>query len=261
METLQLPNGRTVWHLPGTRHEVVFIYREIITERVYEREGIEVADGATIVDAGANIGLFTLSILAQHRPARLLCFEPVPDIRACLERNLAEITGHGCEVTISPAALGCIDGQTDITYLPRSPGNSTLFPDEKPGEFEAIAKEQRVDQNIRDMLQLIVNDRRRITCPIMRLSTAIRRNSLERIDLLKIDVEGAELDLLEGIDETDWPIIRQIAMECSVWNKPRLPALVAELRSRGFSNVSLVAHSNGGAPLEDGNPCMLYARR
>ncbi len=36
---------------------------------------------------------------------------------------------------------------------------------------------------------------------------------LERVDLLKIDVERAELDVLHGVRQQDWPRIRQVVLE------------------------------------------------
>jgi hypothetical protein len=41
----------------------------------------------------------------------------------------------------------------------------------------------------------------------------MREHGIDRIDLLKIDAEGAELPVLEGIDEDDWPRIRQVTLE------------------------------------------------
>ena len=43
------------------------------------------------------------------------------------------------------------------------------------------------------------------------VSDLIRNHGLARIDLLKIDVEGAELDVLRGIAHKDWQLIRQVA--------------------------------------------------
>jgi 31-O-methyltransferase len=45
------------------------------------------------------------------------------------------------------------------------------------------------------------------------LSEVLRTESIDGVDLLKIDVEGAELDVLAGIDEGDWPSIRQVVAE------------------------------------------------
>ena len=48
-------------------------------------------------------------------------------------------------------------------------------------------------------------------CAMTTVSALIGEHSLERVDLLKIDVEGAELDVLRGIDQKDWPTIRQVS--------------------------------------------------
>jgi Methyltransferase FkbM domain len=45
------------------------------------------------------------------------------------------------------------------------------------------------------------------------ISAAMRLYGISTVDLAKIDVEGAEWVVLEGIDEADWPRIRQLALE------------------------------------------------
>ena len=66
------------------------LYREIFTERTYERHGIALHEGATVFDVGANIGLFSLHLSRTVTGIRLHAFEPVPDIYEALNRNLAE---------------------------------------------------------------------------------------------------------------------------------------------------------------------------
>ena len=74
---------------------------------------------------------------------------------------------------------------------------------------------------------------------LRRLSDVIREQGVERIDLLKVDVQRAELDVLRGIDETDWPKIRQVVME--VHDAPgeategRLGEISGLLARRGFA--------------------------
>ena len=41
----------------------------------------------------------------------------------------------------------------------------------------------------------------------------LHAQGLERVDLLKIDVERAELDVLRGVRREDWPRIRQVVLE------------------------------------------------
>jgi hypothetical protein len=50
-------------------------------------------------------------------------------------------------------------------------------------------------------------------CEMRTLSEVISEYGVDRIDLLKVDVEKAELDVLNGIDGKDWPKIRQVVVE------------------------------------------------
>ena len=52
-----------------------------------------------------------------------------------------------------------------------------------------------------------------IKCELKTLSYVIENNLLNKIDLLKIDCEGNELKVLNGIDEIHWPLIKQIVLE------------------------------------------------
>ena len=56
------------------------------------------------------------------------------------------------------------------------------------------------------------------------------------MDLLKVDVEGSEEAVLQGINEETWPLIRQVVME--VHNVDgREERIDAVFRSRGFGKV------------------------
>jgi FkbM family methyltransferase len=53
----------------------------------------------------------------------------------------------------------------------------------------------------------------RTECPLRTVSEVIRENNVGAIDLMKIDVEGSELDVIRGIATEDWPKIRQFVVE------------------------------------------------
>lgn len=55
-----------------------------------------------------------------------------------------------------------------------------------------------------------------------------------QIDLLKVDVEGDELAVLEGVSKDDWPRIRQVAVEVHD-SLGRLKATVSLLERAGFA--------------------------
>jgi non-ribosomal peptide synthase protein (TIGR01720 family) len=70
-------------------------------------------------------------------------------------------------------------------------------------------------------------------CPIRTLSSILHEESIHHVDLLKIDVEGAELEVLQGIAEDDWKKIDQIVVETH--GSQLLQQIMALLQERGYS--------------------------
>jgi acyl carrier protein len=70
-------------------------------------------------------------------------------------------------------------------------------------------------------------------CRLRPLSSVIAECEVEWIDLLKIDVQKAELEVLAGLREEHWPIVGQIVMEVHDLDG-RLERIVQLLEERGF---------------------------
>src|SRR5262245_40962461 len=70
--------------------EAAILYREIVTERTYERHGIGVRAGDVVFDVGANVGLFAIHLARTTPGARVHAFEPIPPLFDALTKNLAE---------------------------------------------------------------------------------------------------------------------------------------------------------------------------
>ena len=73
---------------------------------------------------------------------------------------------------------------------------------------------------------------RTFTTELRTLSSVMETEGIEKIDLLKINVEKSELDVLEGIAECDWPKIAQLVVEIDV--PEHLKTIVTMLESRGY---------------------------
>nr|AFB69908.1 OciA [uncultured bacterium] len=69
-----LPNGLEIVHLNA--YETDYLYREIFEDECYLRHGITLSDRATVVDIGANIGLFSLFVMSRSPGAKIYAFEP-----------------------------------------------------------------------------------------------------------------------------------------------------------------------------------------
>jgi nonribosomal peptide synthetase DhbF len=52
-----------------------------------------------------------------------------------------------------------------------------------------------------------------VECKLCTISDVIDEQGIQRIDYLKVDTEGAELNVLKGIRSDHWPIIRQAVIE------------------------------------------------
>jgi FkbM family methyltransferase len=283
MKQFRCPNGLRVWNAPESGNETRFIYREIFEQHCYEHHGVTVKNGDVILDVGANIGMFALSVMERFRGVKMVCVEPVPNTRACLVRNVTESPWRNHhEVTILASAIGSTNGEATISYFPRAPGNSTLHLGDKRREWGTIADEITFSQIWKwnkplallllpvypwrrrlftRFVGLVLDNPVTLRCEVRTLSDTIRQQGLEHIDLLKIDVEGAELEVLQGIEEQHWPLIQQVAMEIAAAHKGALAALGDRLRSLRFTKVTVESMLGGTAVLDDPMPCTLYAVR
>jgi len=71
-----------------------------------------------------------------------------------------------------------------------------------------------------------------IRCQLKTISSIVREADIKRIDLLKIDAERSEFAILKGIQEGDWPKIRQIVVE--VHSVEEVDVIIPMLKQRSF---------------------------
>lgn len=228
MKRVRLRDGTRVW--AAGRLEARFLHDEIFQRETYGGCEEGAGPGSVVLDAGANIGLFSLWIARRAAGARLYCFEPVPETYRILERNARE---HLPGARLFPCGLASFDGEAPFTVYDGAAGWSTRFPRE--GEYrEALFRvlndgalggtpgasrllghlAPRLQRSLFDRaLDRIQDTRRELWLPVRRLESLVEAEGLERIDLLKIDVEGGELDLLEGLGERSWSLVRRLVLE------------------------------------------------
>ena len=175
----------------------------------------------TVVDVGANRGQFTL--LARHcfPEARIIAVEPLAAPAARFRR----VFGREPQVTLHQTALGPASGEATMHVSGRDDSSSLLVISSKQGDlFPGTAETGRE------------------TVRVGRLSELIDRGGLERPALLKLDVQGFELEALKGsedlLEQFDW-----IYAECSFIELYEGQALADEvicwLRDRGYRIFSV----------------------
>ncbi|HLO78441.1 MAG TPA: amino acid adenylation domain-containing protein, partial [Magnetospirillum sp.] len=228
----ELPDGTVISQQNAA--ETDFLYREIVEDGAYVGHGDSLPADACVFDVGANIGLFTLRAARLAPRGRIFAFEPIPAVYDSLRRNAAI---HAPWARTFNCALGSAAGEASFTWYA---GNSIISgryadADEDAAVVEAYLRnsaEARPDDDLRAMIEQRLRGQT-VSCQIRTLSEVIAAEGVERIDLLKVDVEKAEMDVLEGLDAADWPKIRRITVEVHDIDG-RLAKITALLAAHGF---------------------------
>jgi len=125
--------------------------------------------GDTVVDAGAFPGDYTLFAARQVGPAgRVIALEPDPDNRKLLERNI-RISGYP-NILVLP--FGLWNAETALSLNPDGVASTLLRPGTEPGSTDAL--------------------------PVRPLDRILDDLGIDHVDVLKMDIEGAEIEALEG---------------------------------------------------------------
>jgi len=145
----------------------------------------ELQPGSVVVDAGANIGWFT--IYAAKRGAYVYAFEPCPEVFGLLKRNVEQNPAGG-NVSLFPIALyERVEHLHPVDLGPENPANQ-VFVDERldtavcgnSGSLALIPGEGKMEQ----------------------WAVTLDSFNLREVALIKTDAEGCDLEILKGARKT-----------------------------------------------------------
>ena len=269
MSHRHIDNLGRVSYIRGSAVQVSSLANEVAE---YFRHGIDVRPDDVVLDVGANIGLFALSAAERARGGlRLYCFEPVPQLFRLLQQNLTTSPLLSTStIRLMNVGLTGPDGARDVSfhYFKRLPCDTTQHIDEKREDFAAFFEARSAEwRRAGEALPLArwtgsghllaarclealsshpwgrwVFDRFvgrvEVTASMRTLSEVVAEEGIDHVDLLKVDVEGAELHVLEGLDPSFWPHVRQVVLEGHD-RGDRREAIVALLRRGGFHTIEV----------------------
>src|SRR6266404_4861833 len=130
-----------------------------------------------LIDVGTNKGQFALSALAVAPEIRIDCFEPLPTAAITLQNWAKEASPN---IRIHRMALSAEVGSREFYVTSREDSSSLLCP----------AKAQH---------EMGISVKGRIVVPTDRLENVLSAGEILRPSLLKIDVQGGELEVLKGM--------------------------------------------------------------
>jgi FkbM family methyltransferase len=130
-----------------------------------------ISPGSRVIDVGANVGIYALPWAATHADVTVHCFEPNPSVRTRLARNMA-LNRLTARIRLHPEALSdragtaTLYGSDDMSSLNRGVYTGRAVPTE---------------------------------VPLARLDDALSIEG-QPVSLIKVDVQGHELEVLRGAD-------------------------------------------------------------
>ncbi len=160
-----------------------------------------------IIDVGAQAGFFVLYARSLNPTVPILAIEPARDNVAALGGNLKANSITGVEVIAG--ALAARSGQQKLV-IAQDNHNHYLATDQVAPDAET---------------KLVT---------VYSLSDILQKYKVERVSLLKMDIEGGEYEVFSNLSQEDFDSLDNIIMEYHNYNGHNYKELESELREGGF---------------------------
>jgi FkbM family methyltransferase len=210
---LTLWNGAEIIH-PAGRTGLIETVLELWCDQVYTRSFYQPEADDVVVDAGANVGLFSIWLARRYPRCRVFALEPFPENFAILEKNLT--------------ATGCRNVRPFHVALGAHAGTGTMV----------ATTGRSLDHRLDTTGDPVTGGVRIVT-----LNAFMTENQLETIDFLKMDIEGNEYDVFSTLPEECLGRINRMGIE---YHDNLQPGTLAFLKDRLSRTHDVKARSEYG---------------
>lgn len=210
---VKVPLHGYLWQVPDAA-SMIWQYKEIFAEKSYTF--LSSSSEPVIVDCGSNIGLSCLHYFLQYPQAKVFAFEPDPEVFKVLSANVAQLSNH--RISLNQAAVW--KEETTLTFYQN---------DVDGGSLTTAGTDNQVQVKAIDLAGFL--------------------DGLERIDFLKIDVEGAESALVPHIHK-QLDKVKNLFIEYHSYSghPQELSKILSLLEEKGF-RYYLVTQNRRSVPL------------
>jgi len=190
-----------------------------------------------IFDVGANRGQSIKFFTSIFPNTRIYAFEPSASTFESLKTQSKSVKGH--EIFIYQIGLGSVEAKLNFFESPLSETSTFVLPEEN-------SKYLRFKNRI-----LLQNPENAFKTVLTRVSTVDRfcqENSIARIDIMKIDVEGFELEVLlgaQGMLVNGKISVIQLERHADDMRKDDYPKINKLLIATGYSKILELKHPIG----------------
>lgn len=191
-ELWDTPDGE-FWIPAGNRYTLPFNLAEQHLG-IYDGAHVSVQPGDVVLDCGANVGVYTRAAL-RAGAAKVVAIEPLPQNIECLRRNFAPEIARG-EVVLYPKGVWDCDSVLTLHFDPDETAAATFLDPWMPAS-------------------------RAVEVPLTTIDKLAAELALDRVDIIKMDIEGAEPRALKGATA----VLRQFrpGLAISAYHRPEDP--------------------------------------
>ena len=254
-----LPNGLFAFERP--KNSALIIYHQILDYFTPEIDKILAQKSITVFDVGANSGLFSMEVMRRTEgQAHIYSFEPIPETYNLLQLNLQQF--EPSTMHLFNCGLGQREQSITFMYRPQAPTISSSY-DMFDTDAQKMVLSLFYNENLASKFHAVIPRYFKylphfinkqlislafylycktigkaipIECQLSTISKVISNHNIKKIDLLKIDVEKAEMDVLIGIEDSDWEKINAVALEVHNIDN-RQDKILKMLERYGFDNI------------------------
>lgn len=180
------------------------IQRQMFIKRIYEPDTVAncipfLKKSHTFFDVGANIGYFSLLAKAVNPRLQVYSFEPLPQNIECLKKNIALNPNFNIQIIEK-----CVSDKNGTTEF--------MIPPQNECGWGRIA--------YRDLF-----DGTKILRDVITIDDFCHKNQIQKVDFLKIDVEGFEFHVLKGAEK--------------LLSSPHAPHICIEMNTSCFEDMGV----------------------
>lgn len=181
IKSIKLPNIKYSISLRKQTSDIQ-VFHQIFLNREYD---IKFNSTDVIIDAGANIGLFTIAMKNRYPESTIICLEPDVENYSVLTQNVSHYEGIFCQ--------NCGLWSTDTKLK--------VFDKYGHGKMGIVVEEDNVYGNVQGIS----------------LESILKKYSIQTIDVLKVDIETSEIQLFSNGYQQWLPKVKTIVIELHDW--------------------------------------------